>query len=77
MNAKDRDALNTVLSALEKLKIKIEDKASAEREKYDNMSENLQGGERGQKMDEAATALESAVNSLDDALALIEEAKSE
>jgi hypothetical protein len=39
-----------------------------EREKFDNMPEGLQQGERGQSIEEAADALESAVSSIEEAL---------
>ena len=49
--------------------------AEEEREYYDNMAENLQGSERGQKADEAAGALEGV--DIDSIIGEIEEAKGE
>lgn len=46
-----------ITSALESLQEEVEQKASDEQEKFDNMSEGLQESERGQQLQEAADAL--------------------
>jgi flagellar biosynthesis chaperone FliJ len=51
-----------------------------EREYYDNMNENLQGGDKGQQADNAATQLEEVHNEIDtcdiaDLITKLEEAK--
>ena len=67
MNKTDRKAVSALLEQLQDLRSKCEaigeqitELAEAEREKFDNMPEGLQEGERGQKIDEAATLLEEA-----------------
>jgi hypothetical protein len=52
--------LEPMLEDLEPLKEELSTLASEERDKFDNMPESLQGGEKGQAIDEAATELESA-----------------
>lgn len=70
MNAQDRKQVSELVSTLEDLQSKfaeaqqsIQDLADAEREKFDNMSEGLQAGEKGQAIDTAASALEDAAQS--------------
>lgn len=88
MNNETRKKLETLRNAMEEYKGKIDDLKSElegykddERTKYDNMSEGLQQGENGQKIDSAANALEEAfdeadnvVNSLDTIIEKINEA---
>lgn len=51
--------------AMEAAKSIFTEMAEEEREKFDNMPEGLQQGERGQDMETAADALESAADELD------------
>lgn len=44
-----------------------------EREAFDNLPESLQGGERGQAMSDAADALESAADDIENAIASLGE----
>jgi len=70
MNKDRRAAIDAVLETLQKaidalpsaddLQSAIQAIAEEEREYFDNMHENLQGGEKGQAADEAANALEEA-----------------
>jgi prefoldin subunit 5 len=90
MNAQQRKAIGEIhakvaelLSGLETLQSQIEDQASDEREKFDNMTEGLQAGERGQaieasadKLESASSAVESAVSSLEEALEALDDATS-
>jgi hypothetical protein len=48
--------------------------ADEEREKFDNMPEGLQAGDKGQAIQEAADTLESAVSDMDDAINGVENA---
>lgn len=79
MNNERRKAIDAILvdltllqEAVDKLpgaddiKTAIEEVAEQEREYYDNMHENLQGGEKGTAADEAATNLEEAANECDE-----------
>lgn len=77
MNKQDRKELAAAIELLhqaetlvEEAMEKIADLASAEREKFDNMSEGLQASENGQRLEQAAEALESANE--DDVLAIIQ-----
>jgi hypothetical protein len=51
----------------------IENLASEEREKFDNMSEGLQAGPTGQAIEEAAEILEGADSYFGDLISLLEE----
>jgi len=69
MNATDRKKANAIISQIEALKAQAEalagelrELADAEQEKFDNMPEGLQGGDRGQAMEEAAGNLSSAAD---------------
>ena len=72
MNATDRKKANAIISQIEALKAQAEvlagelrELADAEQEKFDNMPEGLQGGDRGQAMEEAACNLSSAADALE------------
>lgn len=63
----------------EELKSMVTTAAEGEREYYDNMNENLQGGDKGQQADTAAGNLEEVQNELesfdpDDLITKLEEA---
>jgi hypothetical protein len=68
MNATRRKALTALNEKLDALKCEAEELAREEREYYDNMPESLQGGEKGEAADEAATNLESAVENLQETI---------
>lgn len=72
MNATDRKKANAIISQIEALKAQadalageLRELADAEQEKFDNMPEGLQGGDRGQAMEEAAGNLSSAADALE------------
>jgi hypothetical protein len=73
MNKDDRKELESALDMLREAHQIIETLAEQEREKYDNMPEGLQNGERGQAISEAADALEESSGHLDDAINRLEE----
>lgn len=60
------DLLNKLEQDLARAKEIIGDAASAEREFYDNMPENMQSGDKGQQADNAASQLEEAQSTLED-----------
>ena len=66
MNKARRNRIADVQSKLEELKQEIDAILSDEQEAYDNMPESLQNGERGEAMQEAVDALESAVGSCEE-----------
>jgi uncharacterized protein YukE len=60
MNAAGRKLIAKWAAALDDIKGEIEELASEEREKFDNLSEGLQQAERGQAIEAAADALDTA-----------------
>ncbi len=82
MNKQQRKQIDALLQKIAEAKSKldgvtgqIEEMRDAEREKYDNMSESLQSGEKGEAIDAAANALDEAATSaqeVDDALENVE-----
>lgn len=74
MNKKDRKEITGIIHDLEDLKeqtleiaTRLRDLADAEREKFDNMSEGLQGSEKGQAIETAADSLSEAADACDNA----------
>ncbi len=61
------DLLNEALSIIENIK-------DEEQEAYDNLSENLQSSEMGQKMESAVSYMEDATSSIEDVISNIESA---
>jgi len=72
MNAKTRKELNKIYSEIEGHKNRLEEIASEEQDKFDNLSEGLQAAESGQKLEQASSDLQEAVGSLEEALGQIE-----
>lgn len=69
MNANDRKEVSKLISRLEELKGQIEDVGSElrtladnEQDKYDNMPEAMQSGEKGDAMQEAQQYLSDAAD---------------
>lgn len=69
MNKERRAEIEKATTLIEQAKDILESAGQDERDYFDNMPESFQSGERGQRADEAATALEEAITLLDDALA--------
>jgi flagellar biosynthesis chaperone FliJ len=72
MNAERRKQIETArvlvhsaFSTLEEARSLLSDIRDEEQEYYDNMPESLQGGEKGDKANEAVNALESAHDEID------------
>jgi 2-oxoglutarate dehydrogenase complex dehydrogenase (E1) component-like enzyme len=66
---KEAEAMaDKVRDVLEEAQQFFEDMASEERDKFDNMPEGLQQGERGQAIEQAADGLECAASAIQDAL---------
>lgn len=55
-----RDELVRMKERVEEIGSELRDFADAEQEKFDNMSEGLQGSDRGQAIEQAASDLDSA-----------------
>lgn len=73
MNAEGRKKLEQIKSELEGLKDRLNDMAEDEQSKFDNMSEGLQGSEKGQAIEQAASDLSEAHDSVESAIEKIEE----
>ena len=68
MNKADKKGLNEALDKVFDAHTVIESLAEAYREEFDELDEKAQEGERGQKLDEAASDLESLVEMLGQAI---------
>lgn len=62
MNNQRRKEIADVLNELAALRSRVEDLQSEEQDYFDNMPENLQQSERGEKAEQAASRLEDAMN---------------
>lgn len=62
MNKLRRKALNELKDQLENIMLQLEDIQSEKEDYRDNMPENLQGSERYDRADEAASNIEDAVS---------------
>lgn len=81
MNVRDRKEAERIAAGLDKLLSELEELRNAarqladdEQEKFDNMSEGLQAGERGQAIEEAAANLSSYADEIDTVYDSLEEA---
>lgn len=72
MNKADRVRLLEAIGSAQDAFNIVEELAEAEREKFGNMSEGLQNGEKGQAISDAADALESAKDQLESAISDLE-----
>jgi hypothetical protein len=75
MNAARRKELDRAAELVDEAKQIIEAVKDQEQEAFDNTAESLQGGERGQKMEEAIEALDDAGNSCEEIVVFIATAK--
>lgn len=65
MNKQRRKELNEIISKLENLRDDLECLQGEEQDYYDNMPENLQCSERGERAEEAVSSLEDALYNID------------
>lgn len=72
MNAQRRKEISEVRQQLEALHSRIETLAGEEQEYFDNMPENMQGGDKGTAAEEAINGLEEAASSVDDAMTCLD-----
>jgi flagellar biosynthesis chaperone FliJ len=75
MNNPRRKALEKIAVKIEELQNELKEIMDEEEEYRDNMPENLQGSERYEIADEACNAMQTAIDSLGEAMASIEEAQ--
>ena len=74
MNRPRRAQLAAISTRLDTLKYDLESVRDDEQSAFNEMPESLQGGERGQKCEDAVSYLEDAINSLEEILSSIESA---
>ena len=75
MNNDRRKRITEAMEYLSLARETLEVVRDEEQEAYDNLPESLQEGERGQKMAEAADALDTAVSDLEEIENSLEECK--
>jgi len=68
MNKQRRAEIEKALELLEQAQGLLSDAASEEQDYYDNMPESFQSGERGDRAQEAATALGEACDNIEAAI---------
>lgn len=66
MNNDRRKIIRKIIATLNEVKSDIETVGEEERDYFDNMPENFQDSERGERADEAATELEDLAFEFDD-----------
>lgn len=74
VNRERRKALRDIIEQLEELKDSLEGLQTEEEEYRDNIPENLQGGGRCERADEAVNSMSDAVGYLEDVISNIEAA---
>lgn len=74
MNAARRKQIEEAKSHIDLAKSLIELASSDERDYYDAMPENMQGGDKGTAAEAAADLLDEAASELDDIMTKLEEA---
>lgn len=75
MNKSRRKHIDDILDQLNSLLLEIEEVKDEEQEAYDNLSESLQNGEKGEKMSDAVNNLEYAFDGLAEVIDYLGEAK--
>ena len=73
MNKTRRQQLSKWLQDLEAIKSELENICSDEQDYFDNMPENLQGGQRGMDAEEAIDQMNEAVSAIEEAISIVEE----
>ncbi len=66
------EARKQLAGQIEDVRSEVENEADEERSKFDNMSEGLQQGDNGQRIEQAADALDTAQSGLYDATDMLE-----
>ena len=73
MNKIRRQRLVKWLKNIEDIKGELEDVCSEEESCFDNLPENLQGGQMASDMEEAVDQMNEAVSLIEDAISIIED----
>ncbi len=76
MNNTRRKAIEKIVSELQGLQAKLTDIAGEERDYYDNMPENMQGSEKGERAEEVANTLQEAADEIDNIIGNLEDTTS-
>lgn len=74
MNVKRRKEIDKIIATLEDAREKISNLRDEEEEAFNNLPESLQDADKGQDMQAAFGALESADDGFDDIIGYLEEA---
>ena len=72
MNEARRNALKDICERISAIKSDLEIERDAEQEYFDNMPENMQGGEKGEQAEAVVEALSSAADNLENIISDIE-----
>lgn len=75
MNKERRNQISKIITSLETLRYEIENLREDEQEAFDNLPEGIQCSDRGEAMEAAASELDDAYNSIDEAISQLETAK--
>ncbi len=67
MNADRRKRLSAIAQKLVDIQTDLEAIRDEEQDAFDNLPESIQGGEKGQTMEECISTMDDAVSSLSDA----------
>ena len=73
MNIKTRKEISTIIDELDDILFHVNCIKDDEEKKLDNMPESLQDSERGEQMQEGIDTLESAYDSISDAIDYLQE----
>jgi uncharacterized coiled-coil DUF342 family protein len=74
MNKERRKQIDEIVGELKDIEERLQTLKDEEQETYDNMPENMQAGEKGEAMQQVVENLDSAVSSVGEAAAYLEEA---
>ena len=74
MNDARRKELTKAIALIEDAKSILEIEQQGEQEYFDNMPENMQSGDRGQRAEEVADLLSEVVTSCEEAISSVESA---
>ena len=73
MNKRDRKDLQRAVSMLDEARSIVGVLSESEQDKFDNMPENLQDSERGEKFESDAAELQSGADAIESAMCELEE----
>lgn len=74
MNKERRNEIKKIIKNVEEIRSNIELILDDEQDYYDNMPENLQGGDRGITSEEAIDNLQEAINNIEETISFLENA---